>query len=986
MSSPVSVRDALAADRSLPYLFGLAGALWLGAGVAMTLAVGAGIGAALVGGPLAVPGPGQWLPLAAAVWTRPGDPGAALQSPWSVLAGHSVAYWVSTTGVLLGWAAPLTLLSLLAWRRWGPTPPGHSSRPEIRCALGLRALRRSARHSRRGLTAAQCRRAPLAEVATPLHRGPTGPIGIPLGTNIGTFAPPEAALVSDDLVHRATAAAGALLCLSPHPQLWHAAGAARERRTPDGVHACELSSPRRGPAALWCPISGCDTAATAHRRAHTIISSIAGHTDHADHSDEPGVTAHRHATAILAGLLQAAARRDYPIHCLGDWLTSPARARHAAGQLADPRPELTHALRADAEQPTTDRAWTYLHRLGDPLRDPCARELAAPRPSRGLDLDEHISAGGSLFLITGTGSDTPTPASPLMRALTAALIDEWFTTAHRLAASPTGTPLDPPATALVHDLPDTLPGWQLPELITRSDTAGLALHWTAPSRTQLTSTFSKEPVASLLDHTPTITVWGGLKDTATLEWACTLFGRHERVRARTDHATSGARSAVETDLVPTYQPGDLRALRHNRIIIVHKTLRPILARTTATPPRQRSSWVPHTNSTSQPDNAVSDVKSDGAPAPTAPIRPHPTPDPGRRTVHLDRPHRRPPHQPAPATPRSAEPAPHLTQPIPAPGPDPSYTTGTDAQQRQQAADSGPEEPAPTSTESAPPVAPPTRGVYWQMRIFGAREFRPTGPSPSVNTETTSSPSNLAAELGPRAWELLVYLAAHPDGVRRDTLVAALWPDAPPDRPTNALNAALQRLRRKLADHDPHAPSPIRLHGDRYQLDPRQIHTDYAQFWQAADPDNAPTEDQHLAAQRTILDIYRGPLGDGLTSEWILTIREAARRRFLDAVAGLARNTVTQDPALTISLLETARNIEPLEEGLYRDIIRLQTSLGQYDAAHRTLDLLTTQLADIGAHPDPRTVELAQRQPSATQDPHRRPNTKPPEAAPGKSPE
>jgi len=54
-------------------------------------------------------------------------------------------------------------------------------------------------------------------------------------------------------------------------------------------------------------------------------------------------------------------------------------------------------------------------------------------------------------------------------------------------------------------------------------------------------------------------------------------------------------------------------------------------------------------------------------------------------------------------------------------------------------------------------------------------------------------------LGPRATELLIYLAAHPHGVHRDALVAALWPDTGPDRPTNALNSTLTRLRTTL-DH------------------------------------------------------------------------------------------------------------------------------------------------------------------------------------------
>ena len=37
-------------------------------------------------------------------------------------------------------------------------------------------------------------------------------------------------------------------------------------------------------------------------------------------------------------------------------------------------------------------------------------------------------------------------------------------------------------------------------------------------------------------------------------------------------------------------------------------------------------------------------------------------------------------------------------------------------------------------------------------------------------------------------DLLVYLAVHPEGARRDTVVAELWPDTGRDRPGNNLSS------------------------------------------------------------------------------------------------------------------------------------------------------------------------------------------------------
>ena len=46
------------------------------------------------------------------------------------------------------------------------------------------------------------------------------------------------------------------------------------------------------------------------------------------------------------------------------------------------------------------------------------------------------------------------------------------------------------------------------------------------------------------------------------------------------------------------------------------------------------------------------------------------------------------------------------------------------------------------------------------------------------------------------------------------------------------------------------------------------------------------------------------------------------------------------------MLEKARNLDPTNEHLYRDIIALQLKVGDNDGAANTLRLLETQLADI----------------------------------------
>lgn len=215
---------------------------------------------------------------------------------------------------------------------------------------------------------------------------------------------------------------------------------------------------------------------------------------------------------------------------------------------------------------------------------------------------------------------------------------------------------------------------------------------------------------------------------------------------------------------------------------------------------------------------------------------------------------------------------------------------------------------------------------------------------------------------PRTRELLVYLALHPRGVTRDALVTALWTDSSPGKTTNTLNTALSRLRRAVSRATDGAVGDIVIIGDsRYQLDPALVDVDYWHFDHAVHARRtAATERARIDAYRQVVDSYGGPLAEGMSTEWIESVREAIRRDAIDAVAALARSLVDTDPHQTLDLLEIARAFDPHNEALYRDIMRLQARLGQLDAIPRTLALLTNRLAEIDDHPSDEALTLATR--------------------------
>ncbi|MGH4010018.1 MAG: type IV secretory system conjugative DNA transfer family protein, partial [Pseudonocardiaceae bacterium] len=81
--------------------------------------------------------------------------------------------------------------------------------------------------------------------------------------------------------------------------------------------------------------------------------------------------------------------------------------------------------------------------------------------------------------------------------------------------------------------------------------------------------------------TTTLSVWGGLKDQRTLEWVSLLAGHHDRLRYQqhSGGVLRPGRTAVGTETVPTYRPGAIRTVQRGRVLVIHRTLPPILART-----------------------------------------------------------------------------------------------------------------------------------------------------------------------------------------------------------------------------------------------------------------------------------------------------------------------------------------------------------------------------------------------------------------------
>lgn len=242
-----------------------------------------------------------------------------------------------------------------------------------------------------------------------------------------------------------------------------------------------------------------------------------------------------------------------------------------------------------------------------------------------------------------------------------------------------------------------------------------------------------------------------------------------------------------------------------------------------------------------------------------------------------------------------------------------------------------------------------------VHVLGAVRLTYEAPNAPVTTEITDV-------LTQKQRELLAFLTLHPDGARRETVAATLWPEAPHSRPYNSLNATLSQVRRALRSATGGNVFEATLLSDgRHALDKDQIAVDLWEFKSALASARRLVDHQERAGAglQQAADVYKGDFAEDVVAEWAETPREEIRRDYLDAISTLVQYLRQSDPRHALHLLERARERDPYNEALYQDIARLQAQLGLLDAVRRTLELLKRSLAEIDEEPSPSMVRLCE---------------------------
>ncbi|RBQ17241.1 hypothetical protein DP939_25170 [Spongiactinospora rosea] len=233
--------------------------------------------------------------------------------------------------------------------------------------------------------------------------------------------------------------------------------------------------------------------------------------------------------------------------------------------------------------------------------------------------------------------------------------------------------------------------------------------------------------------------------------------------------------------------------------------------------------------------------------------------------------------------------------------------------------------------------------------------------------------------------LLALLALHPAGLSVTAIFDALWPSADPTGDDiQLLYTAANKGRTALRKVTRTREVFIIHHGDHYRLDPATISCDWWAFTDiATTAAHAKSEPERIRLLEKAASLYTGDLAADSIEEWAETTREATRRQAADIFSDLARHyseshgvtgqgkdtekTASTPPSHTtapyqraLEWFDRALKVDPYNESLFNEVMKLQAMLGRPEAVHRTFERLTAAMAELDCSASPSSRALLHR--------------------------
>jgi DNA-binding SARP family transcriptional activator len=180
--------------------------------------------------------------------------------------------------------------------------------------------------------------------------------------------------------------------------------------------------------------------------------------------------------------------------------------------------------------------------------------------------------------------------------------------------------------------------------------------------------------------------------------------------------------------------------------------------------------------------------------------------------------------------------------------------------------------------------------------------------------------------GAKSRELLFFLLLHPQGVGRDQIIEALWPETDPDRGYENFKFQLRVIRGHLRSDSAPTKKFIEQTDDVYRPSPAAFEVDVWEFdrlvGQAAEGGGAET-------LNSATSLYRGEVLRAVYYSWAEPIQRYFGDKFLGAMVKLSDELLEQkDDAGALGALRQAIDASPHGEYLYRRTMEIYGRLGR----------------------------------------------------------
>jgi type IV secretion system protein VirD4 len=337
------------------------------------------------------------------------------------------------------------------------------------------------------------------------------------------------------------------------------------------------------PEFVWDPISGCEDAMLAERRAKAFANgTIKGATSQS--SDRAARFYAGECAKVLQAYFHGAAIAGIGLDEVLTWVASPrdhSRAEEILRTHPSAEPLWDGLLRGAlfGDERTAGNTITTVQQAMALFFQRAIRERCIPSPGRpSTDIKALIQAGGTIYLL---GRDDPyASASPLMTAVTEDVLDAAKSLGQ---TSPYGR-LCPPFLACLDELPSTAPVPTLATRMANERALGLSFIIAAQTWRQFVVCYGEDEARTVYGLSNNVVVFGGGKDIHFYRELSDLIGstNHTDVRysARGDRVFGIMDRSYDQRRVPILEPAELRRLAPRTALVLADAYDPIIANLT----------------------------------------------------------------------------------------------------------------------------------------------------------------------------------------------------------------------------------------------------------------------------------------------------------------------------------------------------------------------------------------------------------------------